>query len=48
MGLGTGRIINYLNPESCGAPINLFLIPDIDPYTSIILNSKNIVYLLIY
>ncbi|XP_019866153.1 nonsense-mediated mRNA decay factor SMG9 isoform X2 [Aethina tumida] len=39
MGLGTGRIINYLNPESCGAPINLFLIPDIDPYTKLVYNG---------
>ncbi|XP_018564800.1 protein SMG9 [Anoplophora glabripennis] len=30
MGLGSGRIINYLNKENCGSPINLYLIPEID------------------
>lgn len=30
MGLGTGRLINYLNAENCGSPINLFLLPEVD------------------
>lgn len=30
MGLGSGRIINYLNKENCGSPMNLYLIPEID------------------
>ncbi|KAG5880513.1 hypothetical protein JTB14_003972 [Gonioctena quinquepunctata] len=30
LGLGTGRLINYLNNENCGDSINLFLIPEID------------------
>ncbi|XP_076273584.1 nonsense-mediated mRNA decay factor SMG9 isoform X2 [Rhynchophorus ferrugineus] len=29
LGLGTGRIINTLDPENCGKPVNLFLIPDL-------------------
>lgn len=34
LGLGTGRLINYLNAENCGSPINLFLLPEIDLDTS--------------
>lgn len=30
LGLGTGRLINYLNAENCGNPINLFLLPEVD------------------
>ncbi|XP_057661425.1 nonsense-mediated mRNA decay factor SMG9 [Diorhabda carinulata] len=30
MGLGTGRLISYLNSDNCGNPINLFMIPEID------------------
>lgn len=30
MGLGTGRVIPYLDPKNCGDPINLFLLPDND------------------
>lgn len=30
LGLGTGRLINYLNIENCGNPVNLFLIPEMD------------------
>ncbi|KAJ8919578.1 hypothetical protein NQ315_002200 [Exocentrus adspersus] len=30
MGLGSGRIINYLNKDNCGSAINLFLIPQVD------------------
>ncbi|CAH0560721.1 unnamed protein product [Brassicogethes aeneus] len=39
MGMGSGHVINYLNPSSCGNPINLFLIPEIDPYSDIIYNG---------
>ena len=28
LGLGTGRIMNTLCLETCGVPINLFLIPE--------------------
>lgn len=28
LGIGFGRIINTLNAETCGSPINLFLIPE--------------------
>lgn len=28
LGMGTGRIMHTLCPETCGAPINLFLIPE--------------------
>ncbi|CAH1159877.1 unnamed protein product [Phaedon cochleariae] len=31
LGMGTGGLINYLNGENCGSPINLFLIPEIIP-----------------
>lgn len=34
LGLGTGRLINHLNVENCGSPINLFLLPEIDLDTS--------------
>ncbi|XP_023014695.2 nonsense-mediated mRNA decay factor SMG9 [Leptinotarsa decemlineata] len=36
LGLGTGRLIHYLNTENCGDSINLFLIPDIDINSDII------------
>lgn len=36
LGLGTGRLISYLNNETCGSAVNMFLIPEID------LNSNDI------
>ncbi|CAG9860136.1 unnamed protein product [Phyllotreta striolata] len=30
LGLGNGRLISYLNSETCGSYINLFLIPEVD------------------
>lgn len=30
MGLGTGKIIHSLNPQTCGEPFNLFLLPEYD------------------
>lgn len=30
MGLGTGKIIHFLNPLSCGDPLNFFLLPEYD------------------
>lgn len=29
IGIATGDVIEYLNPTSCGEPINLFLLPDL-------------------
>lgn len=26
--MGSGRIINCISPESCGDPLNIFLIPE--------------------
>ncbi|CAG9826605.1 unnamed protein product [Diabrotica balteata] len=36
IGLGSGRLISYLNSDNCGRPINLFLVPEIN------LNSNDI------
>ncbi|KAL1506713.1 hypothetical protein ABEB36_006025 [Hypothenemus hampei] len=38
LGLGSGRVINTLNPENCGNPVNLFLIPDVSD------ESENYIY----
>ncbi|KAJ8935013.1 hypothetical protein NQ318_020659 [Aromia moschata] len=39
LGLGSGRIINYLSKENCGSPINLFLIPEVNPDNNDIYNG---------
>lgn len=31
LGIATGNIHHSLSPLSCGDPLNIFLIPDIDP-----------------
>lgn len=34
LGLGTGRLINYINNDNCGSSINLFLVPEVELDTS--------------
>lgn len=46
LGLGTGRLINYLNTDNCGSPINLFLLPEVDLNTS--KSCYKLVWALIY
>lgn len=31
LGLASGRVLNTLNAENCGNPVNLYLIPEILP-----------------